>query len=70
MKELIEVFRMTELAAKTRARLIIKLGKALNWELGSNITEPIVLELVAILDPENPVLRDEHYLRIAGEEKS
>lgn len=63
MKELIEVFRMNEIAAKTRARIIIKLGIAINDQQGRNITEPIVYELVQILDPENEILKKEHYLR-------
>lgn len=62
MKEIIEIFRMTELDPKTRARIIIKLGKAINDTMGMNITEPIVYELVLILEPENPILADKHYL--------
>lgn len=53
---------MTELDPKTRARIIIKLGKAINDTMGMNITEPIVYELVLILEPENPILADKHYL--------
>lgn len=61
MKELIEVFRMTEISAKTRAKIIIKLGRAINWENGSNLTEGIVFELVSILDPENEILKNDYY---------
>lgn len=61
MKELIDVFRMNEIDPKTRARIIIKLGKAINYEYASNLTEGIVFELVSILDPDNEILKDEHY---------
>lgn len=61
MKELIDVFRMNEIDPKTRARIIIKLGKAINYEYGSNLTEGIVFELVSILDPENEILKEERY---------
>lgn len=54
---------MTELDPKTRARVIIKLGHAINYQYSSNMSEPIVFELVSILDPENPILKDENYLR-------
>lgn len=62
MKELIDVFRMNEIDPKTRARIIIKLGKAINYEYASNFTECIVFELVSILDPDNEILKDERYL--------
>lgn len=64
MKELIDTFRMTEVSAKTRAKLIIKLGELINAEHCSNITEPVVFELVSILDPENKILTEEHYLKL------
>lgn len=62
MNALIEVFRMTELDQKTRAKVIIKLGDAINYKYGSNVTEPIVFELVSILDPENEVLKIDRYV--------
>jgi hypothetical protein len=65
MKELIEVFRMVEIDSKVRAKIIIRLGRLINDQFGSNITEPIVFELVSILDSENPILKDEHYLRLS-----
>lgn len=52
---------MSELSEKTRAKIIIKLGLLLNYKMSSNISEPIVCELVAILDPENKIFSDEHY---------
>lgn len=61
MKEIIEVFRMIEIDPKTRAKIIIKLGQGVNTENGMNITEPIVVELVKILDPENKIFSEEHY---------
>jgi len=45
MQALIDVFRMQELSAETRIRVIEKLGVAINYELGSNVTEDIVKEL-------------------------
>ncbi len=61
MNAIIEVFRMVEIDPKTRARIIIKLGVGVNDEHGMNITEPIVVELVKILDPENVIFTQEHY---------
>jgi hypothetical protein len=61
MKELIEVFRMSELKVETRIKIIMKLGKAINHEHGMNITEPLVYELVKALDPENKDVEIEYY---------
>lgn len=61
MQELIDVFRMTEINPKTRAKIIIQLGSAINFKYASNITEPLVYELVLVLDPENPILQSDHY---------
>lgn len=58
---LVEVFRMTEIKSSTRAAIIIKLGRAINASMAMNITEPIVYELVMILDPENSIIKSEHY---------
>lgn len=62
MKALIDVFRMEEVSKETRAKIIIKLGRAINDEYAMNITEGIVFELVSILDPQNEILTDKHYL--------
>lgn len=62
MREIIDVFRMSEVSAATRCRIIIALGKAINFENGANITEVLVYELVKQLDPENKEVEDEHYL--------
>lgn len=62
MKDLIEVFKMTEISKQKRASLIIKLGIAINCEYQSSITEAVVFELVSILDPENEILTQERYL--------
>lgn len=56
MEELIAVFRMAEINAKIRANVIIKLGELINFEHGANCTEPLVYELVKILDPMNEEL--------------
>lgn len=49
MKEIMEVFRATELSEDVKIRVIKKLGIALNKEYGMNWTEEIVDELVGIL---------------------
>lgn len=67
MKELIEVFRMAELDPTLRAKIIIQLGKGVNHQMGMNVTEPVVYELVKILDPQNPILHDTQFLRMAGQ---
>ena len=61
MKEIIEVFRMNEVDPKIRAKIIIKLGRGINDQMGMNLTEPIVYELVKLLDPQNDILSKEHY---------
>lgn len=63
MKAIIDVFRMEEVSKETRAKIIIKLGRAINDEYAMNITEGLVFELVSILDPNNEILTDEHYLK-------
>lgn len=62
MDNLIAIFRMTEIDPKVRARLIIKIGKHINDVFSANFTESVVYELVLLLDPQNPILEDEHYL--------
>lgn len=49
MKALIDVFRMKEISALTRIRIIKKLGKAINDDIGMNITGELVDELVTLL---------------------
>ena len=61
MKDLIEVFRMSEISKETRARMIIKMGNMINMQYGSNLTEGIVFELVSILVPDHEILSMEHY---------
>ena len=56
-----DIFRMTEVNPKTRAKIIIQLGRAVNHELASNCTEALVFELVSVLDPENKILSDNFY---------
>ena len=63
MKDLIDVFRMDEVDPKIRARIIIKLGNAINYTYGANITEPIVHELVSLLDPDNEEIQDARYAK-------
>lgn len=54
MNALIEVYRMNEISKETRARIIEKLGKAINFQYGANITEELVAELLSLLDKDNP----------------
>ena len=63
MKELIEVFKMTEIDQKVRVKIIIRLGKAINNQHAMNLTEPIVFELVKLLDSENAIFKDVHFLK-------
>ena len=49
MHSLIEVFRMTEISKETRIKIIKQLGQAINFQYASNITEPLVNELVLAL---------------------
>ena len=61
MHELIEVFRMNEVSIATRCKIIIKLGRTINDEHGMNITEPLVYELVKLLDPDNNDVESDYY---------
>jgi hypothetical protein len=61
MKEIIEVFRMTELSIPVRCKIIIELGYLVNMQYGANITEAIVYELVKQLDPLNQDVETAYY---------
>lgn len=61
MRELIEVFKMEEIPSKIRANIIVQLGDIINNKYASNVTEPIVFELVSLLDKENTILKNPHY---------
>jgi len=52
MEKLIEIFRMRQLPAETRIKIIKKLGLALNDEHGRNITGELVEELVKAIKKE------------------
>lgn len=49
MKEILEIFKAPELSPEAKIKVIKKLGEALNFEMGTNWTEPVVDELVEIL---------------------
>jgi hypothetical protein len=66
MQELIDVFRMTEVSAQARIKIIIQLGQAINNQFGANLTEGLVYELVKALDPSHELLSDPHYQHAAG----
>ena len=61
MKELIDVFRMTEIDSVKRANIIIQLGQSINNRYGMNLTEGLVYELVLLLDPSHTILQNEFY---------
>lgn len=61
MKEIIDVFRMNEVDPKTRAKIILELGRMINHQHGANITELLVIELVKQIDPENEEIKGQHY---------
>lgn len=63
MQAIIDIYRMTEISPKVRARIIISLGTAINCQLSDDITQELVYELVKTLDPDNKILTDEYYLR-------
>lgn len=61
ISSLVEVFKMNEIPIDKRINLIIKLGQAINYEFATNISEPIVYELVSILNPNHEILNYPHY---------
>lgn len=66
MRELIEIFKMTEISVETRCRLIIKAGELINNQYAANATEPVVYELLMLLDPKHPRLADIYFQSLAG----
>lgn len=58
---IIDVFKMEEVTANTRTEIIIKLGNAINNSFSMNVTEPLVYELVKILDPNHAILTQQRY---------
>ena len=62
MDAIIQIFRMEEVPKALRIRIIKKLGRAINDQYGSNITEPLVYELVLALNPDDPIRTDPHYV--------
>ena len=65
MESIIQVFRMNEISIKTRIKIMMKLGAALNWKYGSNCTEELIIELILALDPSmyDELKKDERYCR-------
>jgi len=66
MEDIIAVFRMTEINPAARIRIIKRLGELINFKYASNVTEPLVYELVQQLDPSDPILTDENFKTLAG----
>lgn len=58
MQALIDVFRMSEISTDARVKIIVALGRAVNDQMGSNITETLVHELVRALDPNHKEASD------------
>lgn len=58
MKELLDIYRMTEISVEVRCRLIIQVGQLINHQYASNVTEPLVHELLMLLDPQHFLLKD------------
>lgn len=66
MKELIDVYRMNEISIDARIKIIKKLGEAINHQMCSNITAPLVYELVLLLDPDDPIKDNEYFIECAN----
>ena len=60
MEELMNIFRMTEISVSARIRLLKKVGHLVNYQYSSNVTEPIIIELIMILDPNYDFSKDDH----------
>jgi len=58
---LFDIYRASEIKPETRISLIKKMGGAINNSVGMNLTEPLVYELVLLLDANDPIKDDEHY---------
>ena len=61
ISSLIGVFRMQEVSKEVRANIIVKLGTMVNDTFASNITEPLVVELVQLLVPNHEIFSNPHY---------
>lgn len=61
MDNLIQIFRMNEISIQSRIKIIKKLGQCINHQYASNITEPLVYELILALNPEDSIQYDSHY---------
>lgn len=70
MQAIIDVFRMNEVSPETRAKIIIQLGVAINHQHGMNITELLVFELVKQLEPDNEVIKNDHFTYFLNKEKT
>jgi hypothetical protein len=62
MNSLVEIFRMHEISPKIRANIIVQLGLAINDQHGANLTEPLVYELVKLLDENHKILTNKYYV--------
>lgn len=63
MNDLIALFNMDKVEPNIRANLIVQLGNLLNAQYSSNLTEPLVYELVSKLNPHHKILKDDRYVR-------
>lgn len=62
MESIIQIFRMRELSIEARIKIMKSLGTAINNQFGANVTEPLIYELVLVLDPANDIKTNDHYL--------
>lgn len=70
MNDMISIFSMNGIDNKVKAKIIIELGKIINYKYGVNITEPLVCELVEILDPLNEIFKDDTFISLANKDKA
>lgn len=52
MEELITIYKMDDIKIDTRINLLIKVGDLINYKYASNVTEPVVIELIKLLNPD------------------
>ena len=59
---LITIFKSDELSVELRVILLKRIGNIINFEVGHNLTEEFVIELILALDPclEPEIAKDKH----------
>ena len=64
MSELIAIYNMSDVVPTTRVRMLFKMGKLINYRYASNITEPMIYELVLLLIPNFSDWPSEYYTHV------